>query len=807
MILRKLHLHPFAGATDLEVSFAPGLNVVLGLNEAGKSTLRRALRQVLFVPTRLTKREAESEVAPYLPLSGGDTVRVSLEFQVDGEIWRLSKRWASGNSATELVRPDGGLVSDAAAAGEIMAGLLGLSQGTWEHVLFADQGRIGSSLDRLEAGSDLGELNERLRRAVFETDGVSLEKLGESIAKRHETIFGRWDRGMGRPEGNRGLSNRWARGAGTLVNAWYEMESARLALQQAEEYYRRLDELNAALSAISAETGELAAWVSAHEAIARDARERALVEADLAKVDARGRGLKELSQEWPVASSRIRDLEAQAGSIREKMAQLGGEVGRARAWEAAAKMRRQVEDAEKLDALIATAKAELGQLGSADPGKIAELEGLERERDRLRTRLEAALLKVRIASGSALEIETRSGMGRFESRQVAAGGELKFEAGGRVLIRDSEGSWEIEVGSGEIDLDAGEESLRTFEEDFARGLESLQAPDLATARKRAADCRDKARQVALLEGQLATVLGARTLAELRAESEAAGGGSSPPPRSLEEAATELARAEGEAGAVAREISALREKIAAWERDYQSSGNLIDLLADLRGEHKALKQRLEGLLPLPEGFADAEALLREFRSKHEMLEARRAEVHRLQIERAELSGLEPAIEPAEAAEALQHATAAFSRARREGESIERIRHDFEVLRTELDAGTLGPWQNHLAAVLAPLTADRYRALDPGLGSAERGDEVRIPFAALSAGARATLGLAVRLSMARWFLEGRGGFLLLDDPFVDLDPDRLAAAAAIVRRFSEEKQVLFFTCHPGHAGQLGGASVRL
>ena len=32
MIIRRLHLHPFAGAADREVAFAPGLNVILGPN-------------------------------------------------------------------------------------------------------------------------------------------------------------------------------------------------------------------------------------------------------------------------------------------------------------------------------------------------------------------------------------------------------------------------------------------------------------------------------------------------------------------------------------------------------------------------------------------------------------------------------------------------------------------------------------------------------------------------------------------------------------------------------------------------------
>ena len=43
MIFTKIRLHPFAGLTDLTLEFAPGLNTVVGENEAGKSTVFRAL--------------------------------------------------------------------------------------------------------------------------------------------------------------------------------------------------------------------------------------------------------------------------------------------------------------------------------------------------------------------------------------------------------------------------------------------------------------------------------------------------------------------------------------------------------------------------------------------------------------------------------------------------------------------------------------------------------------------------------------------------------------------------------------------
>ena len=52
----------------------------------------------------------------------------------------------------------------------------------------------------------------------------------------------------------------------------------------------------------------------------------------------------------------------------------------------------------------------------------------------------------------------------------------------------------------------------------------------------------------------------------------------------------------------------------------------------------------------------------------------------------------------------------------------------------------------------------------------------------------------------------GFFLLDDPFTDMDSSRRAAAVQAIGAFAENHQVLFFTCHPDHAGELQSFAVR-
>jgi uncharacterized protein YhaN len=74
--------------------------------------------------------------------------------------------------------------------------------------------------------------------------------------------------------------------------------------------------------------------------------------------------------------------------------------------------------------------------------------------------------------------------------------------------------------------------------------------------------------------------------------------------------------------------------------------------------------------------------------------------------------------------------------------------------------------------------------------------------LSGGAADQLYFALRVTAAEQ-LARAGEFLplLLDDPFVQYDPDRLQAGLELVAELAREHQVLFFTCEMEQAEALG------
>ena len=63
---------------------------------------------------------------------------------------------------------------------------------------------------------------------------------------------------------------------------------------------------------------------------------------------------------------------------------------------------------------------------------------------------------------------------------------------------------------------------------------------------------------------------------------------------------------------------------------------------------------------------------------------------------------------------------------------------------------------------------------------------------SAGVRCIINLCMRLSLTDALFENEKPFMVLDDPFTDLDGKHLDAAKQIVRELSRERQIIYLTC---------------
>ncbi len=182
MRVRKLSARDFRRYRALDITFAPGLTVVRGPNEAGKTTVQRALELVLT--RRVTSTAAEIETLR--PWDAPPEARsiVTIEFEQDEEEQRktgtLEKTFAGGKGSVRLDY-DGQAITDPTLADQVLAELTGIptegffrSTASVHHFELSDLSRDDGALrDRLQAsisGADRGtsRARKKLDRALHD---------------------------------------------------------------------------------------------------------------------------------------------------------------------------------------------------------------------------------------------------------------------------------------------------------------------------------------------------------------------------------------------------------------------------------------------------------------------------------------------------------------------------------------------------------------------------------------------------------------------------------------------------------------
>lgn len=67
MKIKRISCSQFAGVQNRDVSLAPGLNIIQGKNESGKSTMVNLLAELLFRPVKLHKKMDKDFINTYFP--------------------------------------------------------------------------------------------------------------------------------------------------------------------------------------------------------------------------------------------------------------------------------------------------------------------------------------------------------------------------------------------------------------------------------------------------------------------------------------------------------------------------------------------------------------------------------------------------------------------------------------------------------------------------------------------------------------------------------------------------------------------
>lgn len=834
-----------------------GLNLFVGPNEAGKSTVAAAIRAAFL--ERYSTRTV-SDLAPRG--ESGARPGVELAFSHGGHDYLLKKHFLS-RARCELLIDDGVQRLDGEEAENALAALLGFELAARGQskpdlagvpgLLWIQQGD-GQNL-QTAAGHAGGHLREALTQLSGELASGDGDRLYERVAAERATLL---DARNGRPKGI------YKDAEDALAAAQAERDQCAQAKAQLDADVDRLAALRAEHA--RAEAGQ--PWKD-FEARAAEARARlAAVAKEREAFEALQREQRQAAQTLAVLQEQVRrdqqdetelqSLVAQAQAARAAVQEAQAPLARARNQRdthvAAAEQARQrvaavqavadrrdlehqldqlARDIERLDGALqeatrlieqgSTLKAEAVRIEIAD-ADIQALRKSERALGDLQLRQQAIATRLSYALDAGREA-------RLDGAALAGSGELLLTAAAELELP---GLGRLRIEPGGQDLPALKRELAEMQAASAALLSRLGVAHVAEAEERHARGIDLQRELEAMRKTLAihAPKGVEALRGQRNEAQArraqlaerlallppaaeAGDVDAPAARqALRDAEASATQAEQALAAAQRALDAdstraqlLDTQAATRGADLQSPERVAQRqaragrLAEARSGHDLLEQRLHQAQAALEALRpelleqDAQRYEKSAAIERDAQHKRHSEIQQLlgKLEQAGAQGL---------GERLSEAEAACERLQRRRDEFQRRAQALELLSTLLagkrDAATQrlqAPLARRLSHYLALLFPDSALRLDEALlPAALQRAGGEDPLDALSFGTREQLGILARFAYADLLREaGRPTLLLLDDALVHTDDGRRDLMKRALFDAATRHQILMFTCH--------------
>ncbi|MDG5499171.1 AAA family ATPase [Marinobacter sp. BGYM27] len=845
----------------------PGLNLIHGPNESGKSTLVRSIRAAFFERYRST---AVDDLRPWGDSAAAPTIE--LDFEHDNRSWHLTKSFLQRKRCDLTVDTETYSEDDAE---EKLAELLGYQYpkrgaSKAEHwgipgLLWVEQGTGQDIEQAIEHAGD--HLKSALNSMVGEVASTSGDDLIETVRSQRDTLL----TGTGKPRGDylqlekdRALHER-------------DIEELKERVQQYQEQVDRLGKLAHDYDQAEAERPWEEAQRQLEEAriryqqVERLEQQQAQEKATLAQLQQSHRlslqnkeHLEGLSRQL---EGRKAELERAERDLRVAEAQTPAIAGRL------AEARTAYEQAEKhrkLAGLLQTRERleqdvrRLEQHKQALTQNLAKAKDyhqqLEQARHQARdNRIDSAAVKNLKATANQLNEET------IRSRTIATRLNWQLEASASLTLNNEQltGQGEQQLleestlvipGVGTLGITPGGEELastrrklKTLEDSFTEQLKTLGVTSVEQAEDRLSAFESAGRTLTHAEELFKSVApaGIEQLVSEQGEAES----------ELEKARSQLQAtstpdskenvpALEEAEAAFAQAGTALDKAESDEREHQATLSALKQARDnantewqrLAEEEKS-PERQQQLHQITTDLANIEKQQTELqasleRREREIREARpdllKQDIERYQnavnhlrqtqenrgrelrdikvrLEAWGAEGLEEQLNEKEAE--LDQCNRRYQELHRRAQALDLLLNLLTEKRQALTRRLQAPLQKHLNHYLSVLFPEASLEVDEQLrpGTFSRGSELG-QITELSFGAREQMGLISRLAYADLLREaGRPTLVILDDTLVHSDSERLEDMKRILFDAASRHQILLFTCHPEKWQDLGVAPV--
>lgn len=540
------------------------------------------------------------------------------------------------------------------------------------------------------------------------------------------------------------------------------------------------------------------------EKLESDVINRSILEPKILQYDREVTNLSKINQEWPQNELRLRQLKEELSKLENDCIKLEAEKEQVKKVLERKVLLTNLDKIDNLKNSITDITNEIATVKAVTKEDIKELENNYNNMRTTEAMLKAGVIigQLNYFNGDVDIVVTKD---LDEPIKVKAGED--FTANGYMKI-ECDGLFELELKSGDMDFKELRSQYDTYKSIFESLLNKLGVVSLEEAKLNKEKLENLYKNIDFHNNQIDSFLGDNTYESLRKKVDSYGDINSV--RNIECIEAEMKAVANRKIEVISDVRVLESNIEKWSTEYENSDGLFDKIVSIKMEQKEVRTQLEKLTPLPEEYNstdDFRDTLTRIRAKYEEYQE---SISSLKDIYHECEKALPNSTFEELSKEYISEENLFNKKLAKAKKLLKIKEAFEDTRKKMDEASFTPLIKAFSNYISLLTNGNYKTTDIDKDfnvKLEKDNRAIIPLSLLSSGTYDSVALALRLAILEYILGDNKGFLILDDCLVDLDPYRREMAIKLINEFSSKHQVIFTTCSPDTAKQLGGYLIQM
>ena len=578
----------------------------------------------------------------------------------------------------------------------------------------------------------MDDISSTITKAVMETGGVDIDKIGAEISEKKSAYEGHWDFDYDEPDGGkrkRGINNKRSRGVGTILKAYYEKEDALKNIEDARAGEEKVEELNKEINKTKEEKESREKYRETFSKYQSLIAKHKTLDELIKKSSDELEKMKGADEEWPKIEKELKAAE----TLKKKLEQA----------EFIENYNNAKEYVEKYDDILSL----IGVIDASDADKAGKL---ERKIDKIKNSLSKMDITANITKLGEQEIIIRS---------LATGEVIPILNGSAALKEAVEieipGIMKMELSPAEVDVEKAQRELKDKENELHELLNKFACSDSDEIRKKCKEVNSAEAAINELKSSECCngfkelfdtsneensyqklwneieKLAAAVPADITSKSD------------IEDSITELCGS----SKIDRFIGQKQYAFDNYKNEYIDEASLDKRIEEENKQLNKNKRDLESLDDIPEEFNEIEdpdeyleKIGKEIKNKDDELES-----FRKQLSDAENSLLEMSAEDYEAD--YKKKNALFEMSKAEHKRWEHIEKVFEKVKESMDSDPMADVRENFEKYLSELSGGsiKLESIDENLKTNILSGTHRMNSEILSEGTKDTISLAFRLAV--------------------------------------------------------------